>query len=216
MPKPLVYHTGDSINLRALVIDGSDEGRPVLAIGAVEDHVNLDPAQTGGYHVSIPQADLDRADHRDDSYREPTDAEKDLAEMAGEAEGGPVTVTGIDPVTAVVGGPDLTLHVYGTGFTVDTVILFNNGEELTGLVSETEVTTLVKPSLVGAAVPVPVSVVGAVEAFDFTFTEDVAADAARRTQDDNDAQDSVRKLNAEQAKDAEEQAEAERRRGRRR
>jgi hypothetical protein len=90
----------------------------------------------------------------------------------------PVTVTSLDPATAVVGGPDVTLHVHGTGFTVDTVILFNGGEELTAFVSDTEVTTLVKPSLVEMAVFVPVSVVGAVDSFPFEFTEaEPAADA---------------------------------------
>jgi hypothetical protein len=95
-----------------------------------------------------------------------------------------VTVTGLDPDTAAMDDPDLTLRVLGTGFTPDTVILFNNGEEPTVFVSDTEVTTGVKPSTASSPGRVPVSVLGAAESFDFTFTaatpEADAASAHRR------------------------------------
>jgi hypothetical protein len=73
MPKALVYNTGDEFDMHATVINGADTQHPVIQIGT--------------FHVAIPQLDLDKADHRDDSYREPTDAERDLAEMAEAAEG---------------------------------------------------------------------------------------------------------------------------------
>jgi hypothetical protein len=80
-------------------------------------------------------------------------------------------VTGITPTTAVCGGPDVTLHVQGTGFTPATVILFNNLEEPTVFVSATDVTTLVKPSLFLVPADCPVSVVGAGgSAVTFSFT----------------------------------------------
>ena len=60
-----------------------------------------------------------------------------------------------------VWGPDVTLHVQGTGFTPETVILFNGLEEPTVFVSATDVTTLVKPSLFLVPADCPVSVVGA-------------------------------------------------------
>jgi hypothetical protein len=81
------------------------------------------------------------------------------------------TVTGITPTTAVCGGPDVTLHVQGTGFTPATVILFNGLEEPTVFVSATDVTTVVKPSLFLVPADCPVSVVGAGSApVTFSFT----------------------------------------------
>lgn len=64
----------------------------------------------------------------------------------------------LDPAHAVIGGPDLTMHVHGQNFTDTTLIIFNGGVENTGFVSNTELTTIVKPSLAGAAVEVPVNV----------------------------------------------------------
>ena len=86
----------------------------------------------------------------------------------GEAE--PPTVTSIEPTSAALGAPDVTLHVYGTGFTPDTVILFNGGEEPTTYVVASEVTTLLRPSSAEVAVTVLVSVVGAADGVEFTFT----------------------------------------------
>jgi xanthine dehydrogenase iron-sulfur cluster and FAD-binding subunit A len=80
-------------------------------------------------------------------------------------------VTSIDPATAVVGGPDVTLHVYGEGFTAETVILFNQGEEPTTFVSSTEVTTGLSPATATGAYTVSVSVVGAADSVPFVFTE---------------------------------------------
>jgi predicted RecA/RadA family phage recombinase len=93
---------------------------------------------------------------------------------AGPGGGSGATVTSVAPATAVCGGPDLTLHVSGTGFTESSVILFNGGEEPTTYVSATELTTLVKPSLAVNPVVVPVSVVGAPTAVNFTFTPGAA------------------------------------------
>ena len=84
------------------------------------------------------------------------------------AEG--ATVKGIEPAGAVCGGPDVTLHVQGTGFTPATVILFNNLEEPTVFLSATDVTTVVKPSLFVVPADCPVSVVGAGSAVTFSFT----------------------------------------------
>lgn len=87
---------------------------------------------------------------------------------AGRTE--PLVVTGCDPSEAVCGGEDFTLHVLGNGFTPSDIILFNGGEEPTTYLSEGELTTIVKPSLVLAPVVVAVSVVGAETSADFTFT----------------------------------------------
>ena len=84
------------------------------------------------------------------------------------------TLASLSPSTAVHGGADFTLNCIGTGFTNTCVIVFNGGEEPTTFVSPTSVTTGVKPSLVSAAIVVPVQVVkgGALgsEVRNFTFT----------------------------------------------
>jgi hypothetical protein len=59
----------------------------------------------------------------------------------------PPTLDSLSPDTAVSGDPDFTLSCIGTGFDADTVIKFGDFDEPTTLVSDTEVTTIVKPSL---------------------------------------------------------------------
>lgn len=80
-------------------------------------------------------------------------------EGGGEGEGGAApTATSLNPATAVIGDPDVTLSVTGTGFVDGAVIVFNGGDETTTFVSETEVTTTVRPSTAVVAAAVPVSV----------------------------------------------------------
>ena len=84
------------------------------------------------------------------------------------------TVTSIAPDTAVVGDPDLTLTVNGTNFTENTKVIFNGGEEATQFVSDTEVSTVVKPSLASGPAVVPVGVANSgypSGTLDFTFTD---------------------------------------------
>jgi len=84
------------------------------------------------------------------------------------------TLASLTPDTAVLGDPDLTLHCIGTNFTATSVIRFADHDEPTTFVSDTEVTTGVKPSLGWGAVAVPVTVrQGSYETapLDFTFTE---------------------------------------------
>jgi hypothetical protein len=100
-------------------------------------------------------------------------------------EGGPVapeppappTLTSLDPDSVVAGSADdITLRCIGTGFTTDSIIMFNGLPEPTTWVSETEVTTGVKPSLfvVPAVCPVSVHTTSLVtDPIDFTFTEEV-------------------------------------------
>lgn len=68
------------------------------------------------------------------------------------------TLNSITPNTAVKGSADLTLSCNGTQFTPNTVIWFNGGYEPTTYVSPTQVTTIVKPSLVSQAIAVQVNV----------------------------------------------------------
>lgn len=69
-------------------------------------------------------------------------------------------ITSLNPSSVVVGEPSFTLRVLGTGFTVDSKIHFNGGEEPTTYVSPTELTTGVNMGTVTLPVTVPVVVVG--------------------------------------------------------
>jgi hypothetical protein len=82
-------------------------------------------------------------------------------------------LSALTPDTAVSGADDLTLSCTGTSFTDKSVIMFGSVSEPTTFVSDTEVTTVVKPSLFAPAV-VPVTVrngASGSNALDFTFTE---------------------------------------------
>lgn len=94
------------------------------------------------------------------------------------SDGQPI-LTSISPNSAEMGSADLTLTVTGEKFNETTVILFNHGEENTTLISDTQVSTIVKPSLVTlpGSYPVQVALKGvpatASAGADFTFTEPV-------------------------------------------
>lgn len=85
-------------------------------------------------------------------------------------------VTSILPNNTKVGGDDFTLSVYGEGFTEDTVILFNDGEEPTEFVDASRVRTLVKPSTASGPAIVPVSVKGAAASMNFAFLPEDPSD----------------------------------------
>jgi hypothetical protein len=87
--------------------------------------------------------------------------------------GDPPTLTSLSPDTAVSGDPDFILTCTGTDFTSGSVIMFGSEDEPTMMVSDTELTTGVKPSLFAPAI-VPVTVrTGKFtsDPVDFTFTE---------------------------------------------
>ena len=93
------------------------------------------------------------------------------------------TLEYITPNEAVIGSTDFTLRVIGTNFTDTSVIVFNGGDEATTVVSDTELTTGVKPSTAQVAGALPVQVrqgsytTGEV---DFTFTEPVARSSRKK------------------------------------
>jgi len=96
-----------------------------------------------------------------------------------EVETGPIpappVLTSLSPDTAVSGDPDFTLSCIGTGFDPSTVIRFGDFDEPTTFVSDTEVTTIVKPSLFAPATVPVYTHEGSVYSspIDFTFTEPV-------------------------------------------
>jgi hypothetical protein len=94
------------------------------------------------------------------------------------------TLTSLDPNAAVLGDPDLTLRCIGTNFTETSVIHFSDHDEPTTFVSDTEVTTGVKPSLGWGAVSLPVTIKQGsyeTEPLNFTFAEGGAASVSQRT-----------------------------------
>jgi hypothetical protein len=91
----------------------------------------------------------------------------------------PPTLTSLSPDTAVSGDPDFVLSCIGTGFDTSTVIRFGDFDEPTTFVSDTEVTTIVKPSLFAPATVQVFTHEGPTysDPLDFTFTAPVGQEA---------------------------------------
>jgi hypothetical protein len=91
----------------------------------------------------------------------------------------PPVLTALVPATVALGAPSFTLHVQGSGFTPEAVIVFAGRDEPTTVVSPTEVTTGVDMTMWLGPDTVPVTVKHgtgtASNALSFTFTA-----AARR------------------------------------
>lgn len=87
----------------------------------------------------------------------------------------PPVVTALAPDTVALGAPSFVIHVHGTGFALDAVIVWNGSAEATTVVSDTELTTGVNMATASAAVTIPVLVRNGdgteSNARDFTFTE---------------------------------------------
>jgi hypothetical protein len=86
---------------------------------------------------------------------------------------GELTLTSLSPDTAELGGEDVTVSFIGTGFDATCEIVFAGHSEETVLVSDTELTTIVKPSLGWGPVAVAAyvrNVITQSETLMFTFT----------------------------------------------
>lgn len=68
-------------------------------------------------------------------------------------------LTALDPSAALLGSPDFTLRVLGTGFVVGDAIEWNGGIEPTTFVSDTELTTGVNMATAQVVMPIPIVVV---------------------------------------------------------
>lgn len=83
--------------------------------------------------------------------------DQDLAEMIEILEGasgaGALTIDGLNPAELEVPGPDYQVVVHGTGYTAESIINWNGGDEVTEFVSDIKLRTLVKPSTVQAPLP---------------------------------------------------------------
>lgn len=73
-------------------------------------------------------------------------------------EPAPPVIDYLNPASMVVGSNDTPLHVLGSGFTAESVIVFNGGDEPTTFYSAAQVMTIVKPSTASGAVTVPIQV----------------------------------------------------------
>lgn len=143
-----------------------------------------------GYLLSLPDAEADKAiadkwarERYDPAYPQAwegtaediasaTAAANESADVWGGNPPQPV-LTSINPNTAVVGSINRNLHAIGSSFVASSVIVFNGGEEQTDFVSETELTTTVKPSTASGPITVPVLVRSGNKDSapqDFTFT----------------------------------------------
>jgi hypothetical protein len=83
---------------------------------------------------------------------------------ASAVRGGPESLapvaTALAPSFAKIGDPTFTLHVTGSGFRPDSVILWNGSPEPTTVVSPTELTTVVNMATAQVAMAIPVVVRG--------------------------------------------------------
>jgi hypothetical protein len=106
-------------------------------------------------------------------------------EGAGGEESEAPDLESLDPDEADAGdATDIVMHVHGTGFTEQSVIYFNGLAEPTTFVSETEVTTGVKPSLFVVPAVCPVTVRNGEhesDALEFEFLDPEDPPAARET-----------------------------------
>jgi len=86
-----------------------------------------------------------------------------------------VTVTALEPATASISDADFEGHIRGTGFTEETVIVWNGADEPTRFVDSTNVWTTVVPSVVTAPTTVSVTVRNGDQTaptdLDFTWTD---------------------------------------------
>jgi len=152
--------------------------------------------------INEPRTPAEQSDHRPDaraedlppghfnaSINEPPGSdvggEGGATEEGGEEGEAPDLERSLDPDEADAGdATDIVMHVHGTGFTEQSVIYFNGLQEPTTFVSETEVTTGVKPSLFVVPAVCPVTVRNGEhesDALEFEFLDPEDPPAARET-----------------------------------
>jgi hypothetical protein len=114
--------------------------------------------------------------HWDQKVGEVEPPEPPVTEPPPVEEAGPPVLSSLEPAQLSVEAPDTTVLLKGTGFTEESVIVWNGGEEVTNFGDPTTLSTLVKPSTVDPGVPLPFSLpvlvrTGAQETtpLDFTF-----------------------------------------------
>ena len=161
-----------------------DEGwLPLDAAGYPSGPATLEPPEDlGAFACSVSVSD---DGHLVSSTGAPLDPplNSNVDRRVNEGVPDPISLTSINPTSAVIGSADFTLSVTGEGFTENSVIVFNGGDEPTTFVSDTELTTGVKPSLVSNAITVPVEVREGTftsEPLDFEFTDPIGRSSEDR------------------------------------
>jgi IPT/TIG domain-containing protein len=89
---------------------------------------------------------------------------------------GDQTFTSMNPDTLAMSDADTEVSFIGSGFTEGSKIIWNGSEEPTNFVSDTELTTIVRPSTVSFPLAVPVAIRTGdflTPPLNFTFTEAV-------------------------------------------
>lgn len=113
------------------------------------------------------------------------------AQAVPEPDPNPV-IESLSPDTLPVPGADHELSVLGSGFTEESIIVWNNGEEPTEYVDEGTLKTIVKPSTVQAPLPFTLPVYVRNEdlqsnAVSFTFTQAEAKGAKKAAPEEKHA-----------------------------
>jgi hypothetical protein len=72
--------------------------------------------------------------------------------------GAPLALTAIEPASAVLGSPSFTMRILGTGFTPESILVWNESDDVCAFISETELNTTVNMQSAVAAVAVSVEV----------------------------------------------------------
>ena len=158
--------------------------------GGIVDPTSLGMEQ-GGIPPAKPDARVNPEDlppgHFNASVNEPpgSNVGGEGEGAGGEGEDAAPDLESLDPDEADAGdAADIVMHVHGTGFTAQSVIYFNGLQEPTTFVSETEVTTGVKPSLFVVPAVCPVTVRNGEhesDALEFEFLDPEDPPAARET-----------------------------------
>ena len=155
----------------ALSAAGPDPVPPLLQEQAVETQefgTETPPRQTPphnkveppGHATHTPPSNADAMGRIDENWVRPEDP--NTGGGGGSIEQPDVdapVIDSLEPDEANIGDDDLTLHVTAdAGLTPDCIIVFNGGDEATTFVSETELTTTVKPSTAQVPGDYPVQV----------------------------------------------------------
>jgi hypothetical protein len=143
----------------------ADAAKAIADGWAIDPHA---PAIEPPFDVTVPE-------HADRVYAAAHAGAAKLRDAAAEAPSAPLVATSLSPAQATIGDPaDVVMRVAGEGFTAACVITFNGGDEPTTFVSDTVVSTIVKPSTATTPGTYPVTVKRGAEESEplgFTFIE---------------------------------------------
>jgi len=165
---------GDPVYKQVFVIQPGAYARQVMTMAAS----HADAGLADGWAVEVESA-LPPNDTPELAEGEAAQSYADwLADTNPEPEPPPVTapaptLASLAPNSAEVGGTDVVMVCTGTGFTPASVIVFNGFDEPIEFLSDTQISTIVKPSIFGEGIlPVEVRDVGGTSnSLNFTFTE---------------------------------------------